>query len=490
MAELTPVGLVTRRYPEILSSIRAAMRSEISSSLAFEEDLFLGQVTQILAREHAALEEMLQALNDSWDKDKAEANSLDKLLYLVGLERRRAAKSSGYVQFTCNTGITVNRGTLLQNPSSGDTFVTTTSKLATPSACTSVTYTVEIQDNTLYRVTINGLDYTFTSGVGATSNSIATGLLTAINNASSDLYEATLTTISSEDALVITSKKYLDELDVSVLQHLTPVRVVIDVPAEASVYGVINAPEGAITRILSGGGGILGITNPVTFGVGRLEETDTQFRVRAEGSLSIRGGATYAAMYTALSNLPQISNLLLVENATANDDTGIGGLPPHSFEAIMDVAETDANKKAIAEVLWNTKPLGIESYGNTPVVFIDANGQPRNLSYSKPDSVWIDIKVSYSLYSEETPSDNISDLIRAEVLRYSRGLTTGVDVIPRRFIGGIYNAVEGLDEVVVEARTLDGASGSPLTPWSEDRIPISNREKPAFDSADIAVVTL
>lgn len=45
-----------------------------------------------------------------------------------------------------------------------------------------VTYTPTVTDNTAYVVTLNGVAYTFTSGVGATATTIVTGLKTAIGS--------------------------------------------------------------------------------------------------------------------------------------------------------------------------------------------------------------------------------------------------------------------------------------------------------------------
>ena len=99
MAVLTESGLVIRRYPEIVQLIQNTLLEQVSSTLIFDTNDILGQIVNILSVQYAAMEEMLQILNDNMDRDKAEGASLDALLKLIGVVRLEAAATSGYVQF-------------------------------------------------------------------------------------------------------------------------------------------------------------------------------------------------------------------------------------------------------------------------------------------------------------------------------------------------------------------------------------------------------
>ena len=118
MAVLTESGLVIRRYPEIVQLIQNILLEQVSSTLIFDTNDILGQIVNILSVQYAAMEEMLQILNDNMDRDKAEGASLDALLKLIGVIRLEAAATSGYVQFITDEGVILTEGTIVKNPSS------------------------------------------------------------------------------------------------------------------------------------------------------------------------------------------------------------------------------------------------------------------------------------------------------------------------------------------------------------------------------------
>lgn len=490
MARIDSTGLTIRRYPEIVETIRNSMRTGISADLIFDEDTILGQMVNILSLEIATLEEVIQVLNDSKDRDKAEDEQLDSLLYLVGLERILAAKSSGFVEFLVNNGITIPFGTLVENSSTGDRFEASSSITATPSNCLEIIYSISsVQNSTLYSITVNGSDYTYTSDATATGAEIVAGLVASIEAAGSSAYEASIYVNNGTDYLKIASKTN-SNISTSVVQYLQPYRVKIRVPFAATVTGSIKAPAYSIDKLVTGVGGVYSISNPDEFGVGRDTETNTEFRTRATQSLAVAGSATYSAVYNALTNIDGVSSVILLENNSGVTDSN--GLPPKSFEAILDIPDGDTYDQAVAEVLWDEKPIGIETYGivngGLGIDYVDELGITRTLKFSRPTYKHIAVKVEYTIYDEEILTDNISDVIKSSVIDYGQSLTSGVDVIPKRFIGKVYAATDGLDNVTVYAQELSNAGDAPVElDWSEDKISIDPRETASFIISDVYV---
>lgn len=489
MAVLTSTGLLINRYPEIKNLIQEAMKTNMSASLIFDEDTLLGQIVQILSNELATMEEMLQLLNDARDRDKAEGAALDDLLFLIGLKRLVASRSAGLVSFMVRNNVAIPTGTILANPSSGIRFRTTSSVLAIPSSCRSVWYSLsEIEDEHEYTVTINGVDFTFTYDdevVGDPATLIIDGLIAVINAVSSELFLASQEGPIDGKLFLAVNSLTSNNINVSSLQYMIPERVEINVPTEAIDAGAILAPAFTVTQLVTGVGGVFTVMNKEAFGTGRLRETDAEFRVRASQELAVSGSATYAAIYTALSNIPEVSEVLLIENSTSGT---VDTLPPHSFEAILQIPDTAELNQVVAATLWNEKPIGIASHGNVNsnagVVYIDSIGQPRTLKFSRPANVEIYVRVTYDLYDEETPPDALSDVIKNAILTYGATLKQGVDVIPRRFIGQIYTDTQGgLANVNVELRLF----GDPMPAWSENVIEISPRERAIFAFARITV---
>lgn len=483
MAILTAQGLQIRRYPEIVKAIQDAALTNISSELSFDEDLLITQIVNIIAVQLSNLEETLQVLNDARDRDKAEGSALDELLWVIGLRRLKSGRSAGEVTFVTREDVTIPTDTFLMNPSNRDRFRTTGSVIASPRACRAVWYSIEVANERTYTVTVEGSDFSFTSDETATNEEIIAGLSAAINAVDAGAYTAASDSPAGVPLLRISSKTE-DNIDTSVVQYLSAERVKIKVPVQAIEVGPIQVPPAAITSLLTGLGGVFFLVNEESFGVGRFRETDAEFRLRASQSLAVSGSSTYAALFTALSNLPEVSEVVLLENSSA---AVVEGLPAHSFEAIVNIPDTAANDTLIANTLWNEKPIGIQSHGTVTVNIVDDIGQSRTLKFSRPEDVFIAIKVTYTLYDEETPPEFLSDIIKAAVLAYGNSLSAGVDVIPRRFIGPIYTATgSGLEDVTVEAQVLALQNDAPVElDWSEAPIDIIPRKTARFQLSKI-----
>lgn len=490
MAIINSAGLTIRRYPELFDTIKTALQANVSSGLIFDEDTVLGQIISILSAEYAALEEVIQTIYDSMDRDKAEGSQLDSLVNLIGIGRILESNSSGFVQFVTREDVTIPSGTLVENPSSGDRFQVTSAVTATQSSNIRIDYKVTgLFSNHTYTVTVNGSDYSYLSDASATVLEVVTGLAAAVAAAGSSAYTASVYNDGTTDYLRIESLT-TNNISTSVLSDLEAHRLRISVPVECTEVGPVQSPTNTITKLVSGVGGVYSLTNDVAMGVGRFTESDTELRVRAAQTLSVAGSSTYSALFTALSNIDGASNVVLIENNSGVVDSY--GLPAKSFEAIVDIPSGDSYDQAVAATLWNEKPIGIETYGNVNsgngVDYIDELGVTRTLKFSRPESVYIAIKVEYTVYDEEALTENLSDVIKQAVIDYGQTLTAGVDVIPRRFIGKVYNATDGLDEVTVYAQVLANEGDVPVElNWSQDKISIAPRETAAFNVASVFV---
>ena len=484
MATLTEQGLVIRRYPVILEEIKNKLRADISNDLLFDDDTILGQITKIIAREHALLEEMLQLLDDSWDKDKAEGSALDRLFALVGLSRLQAEKTSGNVLFKAKENTSINVNTKVRNPTTKDVFVSTSTVRAEITNCHKVEINLDApEQGDVYIIEVNGATLSYTAAQNDGLNDVVNYFVSTINGMGVS-YEASVVSEDDDNYWLEIHTIDKDNINVALLDKATVKWVYVNVPFSSEQYGAINTPPNSVTQLLSGVGGVDRITNEEAFGLGRLLETDLQFRQRAKGSLAVRGRSTYNAMLTAIENIPFTSNVLLVENASGNPTAD--GVPPYSFEVILDAAETEENNQEIAKVIWENKPLGIKAFGTgstASVITTDVAGNEREVGFTRPDSVWIGVLVEYSVYGEEPLTPNISEVIKQSVLDFTKTLTTGNDVIPRRFIGGIYNATSGIGNISVKIKEMD-SEGSQLSPDDptllEDVIAISNRQRAAF----------
>lgn len=481
---LTPTGLTIRRFPEIRDAIRASILTNISSEIIFDSDTLIAQLVDIFAAELASQEELLQAIYDAQDRDKAEGSSLDSVVNLIGLQRTGAAFTSGNVLFTGSDGTTIPQGTTLANPSTADRFQTTAIGNLTQSSCQSCNYDVTtVTDNTDYTITVNGIAYTFTSGVGATAPQIVAGLVSEINSFADRTWEASPLTTPDRVHIATTNEANI-ALQVDAL--LVPSQITNFTPVAALVAGVIRAPENSVTQVVTAVGGITSATNPEALGTGRERETDTELRTRASRSLSLAGSATLPAIRAAVLNLTDVTNVIVEENSSSVVDAE--GRPPKSFEVVVTAPDTDDINTSIATAIFNDKPAGIETFGTTTVVINDATGRPQTINFSRPSSVFIAARVTYTLYSEQTFPSNGNELIRQAVVSTGNSLAAGRDMDPALFYGPIYSSVQGITVTSIEVQELTAQGDTPdPAAWQVTPVPITQSAVASIAGSDVYI---
>lgn len=154
-----------------------------------------------------------------------------------------------------------------------------------------------------------------------------------------------------------------------------------------------------------------------------------------------------------------------VVTGTAQTASIKGGRPPKSFEAVVE-GGTD---QAVAEKIWETKPAGIETFGNTSFPVVDSQGDTQIIFFSRPTPIYIWVQVALTLYTEETfPTDGV-ELVATDINAYGNSLGVGIDVLFQRVLAQIFN-VSGI------------ASGSMTL--AATNLPT---DSPSFGTADIII---
>lgn len=115
MAELTPDGLVTETLSDILETIEADQRANVSASLDQSTSSPLGQINRLSARAYRLLEEALAALYLAIDPDSASGDALLRLCAITGTIREAATPSRVEVTINVDAG-TYAAGTLAVAP--------------------------------------------------------------------------------------------------------------------------------------------------------------------------------------------------------------------------------------------------------------------------------------------------------------------------------------------------------------------------------------
>lgn len=128
-----------------------------------------------------------------------------------------------------------------------------------------------------------------------------------------------------------------------------------------------------------------------------------------------------------------------------------GGRPPKSFETVVQ-GGTD---QAVALKIWQLKPAGIETFGNTQVIIVDSQGNNQPINFSRATPIYIWANIILTLNPQETFPPNGQQLVAQAILAYGNSLGIGVDVFIQRVQAAIFS-VTGIASAVVQlARTLN-----------------------------------
>lgn len=255
-----------------------------------------------------------------------------------------------------------------------------------------------------------------------------------------------------------TASKYWDEVAMSAVS--ADIRAVV-----GGAHGNVGA--NSVTTIPSPPSGIDSTTNlyPVgddsydllsgePFSVGKDRETDDELRERARNTVSTGGDATHDALVNSLVNtVENVSSVTVYENKTDTDNTGSGGLPPHSFEAVVyggddqDIAETIHDKKALTARDYG----GAHGTAVTQTVTADSNGQSFDISFSHPTAVNIDITMDVVADDTYVGDEELKD----RIVKYVGGTLSdgttqlGLDVGEDMMVDEIEEIVTGREDTGV-----------------------------------------
>lgn len=215
---------------------------------------------------------------------------------------------------------------------------------------------------------------------------------------------------------------------------------------------------------------------------GRDDETDVTFRERSEADLFVRGNDLQAIK----ANVLRVDTVTLVSMFENRDCTQtVDGIPPGAFETLVD----GGDDTAIAEAILEKKPPGAEAFGSTIVPLTDLEGNPIDVGFTRPSDVDIGVDVYYDTTNAEVPlPDNFQDLIKQAVLDHGQATAQiGSDVITESFKGPVFDVLQDpvtlkypITGLRIETQEIPGIA-------DENNIPIDNRSRADYDTANIGV---
>lgn len=464
-------GFAIKRLSDILAEIEEDQKAAFGVVDISAESVF-GQLNGTFANQLTEVWEQVQNAYNASSPNLADRLTLDYNVALNRITRLPSLPTLVEVGLKGTNGTNVLKGTQVSSTADGKVFELTVDTEITPlSQIKIAVVVVNVLDSTLYTITINATPYTYTSDGSATTDEIADGLVADITADSG----AIVTAENLGDGVVMITAKSVS-FDTAYDANLTHYTIS---NFQSIELGAILAVADTLTAIETPVSGLDVVNNFEDGDQGRTPETDTELRARRLESLQIVGAGTLPAMVARMLN--DVDNVTIAKGFENRTDVVDGdGRPPHSVEMVV----VGGDETEIAQKIWNTKPAGIQTFGNDFRDITDSNGDTQRMYFSRPVNQYAWITADLTLYSEETfPVDGI-DQVKAKILGYGQTLEIGEDIIPGRFYGTIYE-IPGIDTIAVTIAITATEGGTPS--YQGTKIAIDSNELSVWALSRITV---
>jgi len=250
----------------------------------------------------------------------------------------------------------------------------------------------------------------------------------------------------------------------------------------AENFGAVEADPATIVNPVTVVIGVLSVTNPTAATVGVDEETDQELRVRRNRSLETPTSSSTGRMFTALANLPNVTDVAVYENDT--DVTDSDGIPAHSLWVVVEGGSV-AN---IVETMTKNKTGGKGMVGTVTGTFSEPVTRPNgttftivhSMTFDRPVDVPVLVRLDATRKDAANPVDEalISQAIAARTFNIGENLLAG-DLYRLAF-----NAGENFIPTNLEISQDSGAT------YTDGRILSDLNEKFSIAAGDVAVTEI
>lgn len=250
----------------------------------------------------------------------------------------------------------------------------------------------------------------------------------------------------------------------------------VNVTFEAELEGPVQAPAGTLVTIVTAVAGWASVTNSLDADPGTDLEADATMRYRRIQALAAPGDTTEAIL-ALLKGLDGVTNAMIFENTTMDVDAS--GLPPKSFEAVVE----GGDDVAIAAAIFSKKPAGITAYGGYTLNVTDSQGVDHVIGYSRPTEVLIylvlTLTVNAGVFGSGDPAAGLV-LVQEALVALGDQLDMGAEIVALR-VRAAALTVPG----VIDVPTF--AQGIAPAPVDDANLFMTTRELPKFDTSRITV---
>lgn len=254
------------------------------------------------------------------------------------------------------------------------------------------------------------------------------------------------------------------------------------VAAQAIEYGPFIAAIGSITNINTPISGWDAVSNQSEANIGRLDEDNTDFRVRLAGETSSADGGTAAALKSKLLNPDLAPGVTYVTIAENRENVEVNGLKANSIHVTIVGGE----HQTIIDLIGKYGPGGAATNGAESGVYTDSEGNPQDIFYSRVDSIApyyiIELTLDPSIHEGEVLSAEDEATIKQSLANVS--YQHGQDILNHRNVAAVSACgVDGLWTITVKQSLSPG-------PTLTSNLSIDSTEVVVVDLSRVSVVIL
>jgi hypothetical protein len=250
----------------------------------------------------------------------------------------------------------------------------------------------------------------------------------------------------------------------------------------ATKTGVIIVSIGALNEIVSKVNGLDSAVNYASGITGRAMESDTELRM----GLGARQKQAIANEVAIQNEILKVSGVEYARVYSNRDSAEFDGRPPKSYEAVV----VGGDEQAIAEIIFEKGPAGIQAYGNIVKDVMDSEGFYWKIGFSRPVNKYIWVKVDYSRNAEEKLPMDVVSAIQENIITWSHtSLNVGVDLIYQKMFRPVYD-IRGIGFAAIKVAVTGGLTPPAVEDYQSKNVEIGEVEIAVLDKTRIIVQEL
>jgi uncharacterized phage protein gp47/JayE len=476
---VTGKGFVVKPFEVLLREEQEDFRSAFGNDIDLSDTSIEGVYVKNHALKLAQLWEQLGKLYAIGDVDDSFGVYLDRLANFVNVERLKADATQVYECLWAEEGTEIPAGHLLRL-ASGQTF--RIAGAATVSRSTLLGFILTVKETVtshVYQLQINTTIITYTAVDGDDEEHIQGGIAAAIETEFPGVFEM----VNTHDGLSVHTKTGIDTLSMASSD------VYLEFPLlgfyavyTATKTGAIIVSIGELNEIVSKVNGLDAAVNYASGITGRAAQSDTELRM----SLGARQRQADTNEVAIQNEILKVSGVEYARVYSNREITEINGRPPKSFEAVV----VGGDEQAIAELIFEKGPAGIEAFGNIVKDVVDSEGFHWAIGFSRPVNKYIWIRVDYVRNAEEDLPLDVVSAIQENIISWSEGaLNVGVDFIYQKLFRPVYD-VSGIGFAAVKVAVTTDLTPPAAEDYQSENVPIIEIEIAVLDRTRISVQEL